>query len=122
MGVADHREQRPVLPRPVHDPVGVEDLVAAVLGVGLREHGEFGVGRVARHAAVGVAQVGDFLVVQGQPEARIGLLEIRQRDALQRPRRDVPEHGLRLVDRCEHAFGHPVVQKRADALSIYFLL
>jgi len=45
----------------------------------------------------------------GQPEARIGLLELRQRYALQRPRRDVPEHALRLIDRREHAFGHPVV-------------
>ncbi len=51
MGVADHREQRLVARRAVDHPGGVEDLVAAVLGVRLREHHQLDVGRVAASAA-----------------------------------------------------------------------
>ena len=48
MRVADHREQRSSsLRSPSIDPVGVEDFVAAVLGIRLREHHELDVGRVA---------------------------------------------------------------------------
>ena len=53
--VADHLEQRLVLLLAVDDPVGVEDLVAAVLAVGLREHHQLDVGRVAAERAVGLA-------------------------------------------------------------------
>ncbi|KAG1087419.1 hypothetical protein G6F40_013724 [Rhizopus arrhizus] len=38
VGVLDHPEQRAVLFLAVDGPAGVEDLVAAVLGIGLREH------------------------------------------------------------------------------------
>ena len=48
--VADHREQRFRLALAVDDPVGVEDLVAAVLGVRLREHHELDVGGIALRA------------------------------------------------------------------------
>ena len=47
LGVPDHPEQRPGLDDPVDDEVGVEDLVAAVLGVGLREHHQLDVAGVA---------------------------------------------------------------------------
>ena len=45
--VADHAEQRLLAALAVDDPVGVEDLVTAVLGVRLREHHQFDVRRVA---------------------------------------------------------------------------
>ena len=48
---ADHREQALVLRHAVDDPVGVEDLVAAVLGVRLREHHQLDVGRIAAERA-----------------------------------------------------------------------
>ena len=60
--VADHRKQRLRLALAVDDPVGVEDLVAAVLGVRLREHGELGVRRVATDRAVRTLEVLDLLV------------------------------------------------------------
>ena len=50
VGVADHREQRFGLRDAVDDEVGVEDLVPAMLGVGLREHHELDVGRIAAEA------------------------------------------------------------------------
>ncbi|KAG1314737.1 hypothetical protein G6F63_016151 [Rhizopus arrhizus] len=60
VGVLDHPEQRAVLFLAVDGPAGVEDLVAAVLGIGLREHHQFDVGGVA-------PQVGERL---GQPARR----------------------------------------------------
>jgi hypothetical protein len=37
---------------PVDGPAGVEDLVPAMLGIGLREHHQFDVGRVPTERAV----------------------------------------------------------------------
>src|SRR4030067_2387749 len=47
VGLADHAEQRIGLRLAVNDPVGVKNLVAAVLGIGLREHHKFDVGGIA---------------------------------------------------------------------------
>ncbi len=60
MGVADHAEQRQFALFAVDDPVGVENLVAAVLGVDLREHDQLGISRVALHLLVGFDQVVDL--------------------------------------------------------------
>jgi hypothetical protein len=48
--VADHREQRALALDAVDDEIGVEDLVAAVLGVRLREHHQLDIGGVAPEA------------------------------------------------------------------------
>ena len=53
MRVADHREQRLRLRDAVDDELGVEDLVAAVLGVRLREHHQLDIGRIAPEALEG---------------------------------------------------------------------
>jgi hypothetical protein len=45
--VADHREERLVHRAPVDRPRRIEDLVAAVLGIGLREHHQLDVARIA---------------------------------------------------------------------------
>jgi hypothetical protein len=47
MRFADHAEQRLVLGFAVDHPGGVENLVAAMFGIGLGEHHQFDVGRVA---------------------------------------------------------------------------
>ncbi len=47
MRIADHREQRLRLRLAVDHPVGIEDLVPAMLGIGLREHHQFDIGRIA---------------------------------------------------------------------------
>ena len=69
--LADHREQALVLRHAVDDPVGVEDLVPAVLGVRLREHHELDVGRIAAQAAEARVEVVDF--VGRQREAQFGV-------------------------------------------------
>ena len=80
--VADHREQRLRLLLAVDHPVGVEDLVPAMLGVGLREHHQLDVGRIALQARKVLPQVFDFVVRQRQPHVAVGALQ--RRDAAAR--------------------------------------
>src|SRR3546814_4449868 len=87
MGVLDHLEQR--LRRavalhvlPVDGPRRVEDLVPAVLGVGLREHHQFDVAGVAAELAEAFAQVFDLVLRERQAEACVGFLQAGECDAL----------------------------------------
>ena len=73
VGVADHFEQGAFALFAVDDPVGIENLVAAVLGVDLREHDELGIGRVALHLLVGLDQVVDLLIGHREAPVDVGL-------------------------------------------------
>ena len=115
MRVPDHAERRMGHFLAVDDPVGVEDLVAAVLGIGLRKHGQLGIGRIAVERPVGGPKIGDLALAHRQAQALVGLVQLLQRHALQPPRRDMPEQLLRLVQRGEDALGHAVVEQRRDA-------
>ena len=115
MRVADHGEERLGLRLAVDDPVGVEDLVAAVLRVRLREHGELGVGGVAPHGAVGALEISDLVGAQRQAEPRIRLPQLGDGNPLERPRRHALEEPRRVVERREHGLGHAIVQQRGDA-------
>jgi hypothetical protein len=57
----------------VDHPGGVEDLVAAVFGIGLGEHHQLDVGRVAAGLGEDVEQVIDFVVGQRQAERAVGV-------------------------------------------------
>ena len=70
LGLADHLEQRAVRGLAVHHPGGVEDLVAAVLGVRLREHRELDVGRVAALGPRPRQQVVDLVRGERQTQRR----------------------------------------------------
>ena len=109
VGVADHGEQGLRLPLAVDDPFGVEDLVAAVLGIRLREHRELGVGRIAPEPAIGVLQVFDLVSAQGETQGLIRLPDAG--DRLKRPRRNVLEQALRLLEGPQHRLGHAIVQQ-----------
>ena len=61
MGVADHVEQRLGLMCAVDHPVGIEDLVTAVLGVCLRKHHQFHIGGIASDTTEGLDKVIDFV-------------------------------------------------------------
>ena len=117
MRVADHREQRLRLARAVDDPVRVEDLVAAVLRIGLREHGELGVGRVAPEAAVGALEVLDLVLAQRQAELAVGFADVGNK--LQRPRRYVLEQATGVVEGAQHGLGHAVVQQSPQSGGIF---
>jgi len=75
VGVADHAEQALALGHTVDGELGVEDLVAAVFAVGLREHHQFHVGGVALEARERGHKVVDFIIGQGQAEAGVGGLQ-----------------------------------------------
>ena len=66
VGVADHVEERQGAFLAVHHPVGVENLVAAMLGIHLRKHDQLGVGGIPFHAPVAVDQVVDFVRAEGE--------------------------------------------------------
>ena len=70
VGVADHREQALRRGCAIDQPVRVEHLVAAVLGVRLREHHELDVARIARHGGELRGQVLDLVRRECEPETR----------------------------------------------------
>ncbi len=122
--VADHREQRLVLALAVDGPIGVEDLVTAVFAVGLREHHQLDVGRVAAELAVGVDQVVDLVV--GQRQAHLGVgdcqrtaagggIAAAQVDEAQRLGRQRVEQAVAVFARGDHGLGHAIVQVRGDS-------
>ena len=75
VGVLDHVEQRVVLVILVDGPLGVEDLVPAMLGIGLGEHHQFDIGGIALQLLVALDQVADLVIGEGQPELAVGLLQ-----------------------------------------------
>ena len=75
MGVTDHLEQAHRLGLTIDGPAGVEDLVPAVLGVGLREHQQLDIGRIAAEVRVTIGQIGDLIIAQGQTETEVGRTE-----------------------------------------------
>ena len=72
-GVLDHLEQRLGLLLTVDGPVGVEDLVAAVLGVCLGKHVELDVVGIATQPGEVLHQIVDFVVGQRQTQCHVGL-------------------------------------------------
>ncbi len=86
--MADHREWRLLHRDAVDAPVRIEDLVPAMLAVGLGEHHHFDVGRVASETRKHVRQVGDLAVREREPERGVYTLE-RERRLL--PEDDAPE-------------------------------
>ena len=75
VGVADHAEQAHRLRLPVDAELGVENLVAAMLAVGLREHHQFDIGRVALQLRERLHQVVDLVRGERQTELGIGRLQ-----------------------------------------------
>ena len=122
--VADHAEQRFLAALAVDDPVGIEDLVPAVLGVRLREHHQFDVGRVAPQLVPErVDQVVDFVL--GEREAEFGIGALERRPALREHRHRSERLGCvmgkerrRGLDGIDDAFGHAVVDDGGDRCTL----
>gem|GEM_PF-6716774 len=75
VGVANHRKERVILRGSIDFPSGVKDFMAAVLGVGLREHHEFDVGGVATKASKGGGEVVNFVGGEREAEFAVGGFE-----------------------------------------------
>ena len=121
---ANHAEERTRLRLTIHGPVGIEDLVATMLGVGLREHHQLDVSRVTPRCLKSRQQVIDLIVRQRQPHRDVGSAECsaparQHRHGLHRtPRQLGKERGQisRSVHRRNHRFGHAVVQHAGQGL------
>ena len=117
VGVADHGEQAEVLLLAVDGPVRVEDLVAAVLGIGLGEHHQLGVRGVAPQGGEALRQVVDFILRQRQAQLAVGggqrlAAAADHVHAGQRARPVVGEQHLGVLQPVEHGFHHAIVQRR----------
>ena len=107
-----------VLRLAVDDPARVEDLVPAVLGVGLREHHQLDVGRIAARASRSF-RAGSRSRRRTARDPCRGSRAPAQR-ARRRARRSsrAAAGGIRwkscarFLERCEHGLGHAVVQER----------
>ena len=127
VGVADHAEQALRLGHAVDGEVGVEDLVAAVFAIGLREHHQLDIGGIAPQRLECHQQIVDFVIRQRQPKAAVGVLQrlsvlrgaARQHLDIGHGRRLLrAEQRQRLVQRGHHAFGHAVMQQRSQLLAL----
>lgn len=115
--VPDHLEQRLGLRHAVDREPGIEDLVPAVLGVRLREHHQFRIGRIALQASVVCGQVLDLVGRQREAQRAVGVRERRdrvrsQRDVPERPRLATLEDARRSVEAGQHRLGHRVRDDR----------
>ena len=115
--VADHAEQRLRLRLAVDHPVGVENLVPAVLRIGLREHHQLDVGGVAAGTDEVLDKIRDFVFRQREPHLAVGAFQ-RDNAAIQhihrceRPGIEALEEPRRFLERREHGFRHAVVDQR----------
>src|SRR5690606_34680942 len=123
VSVLDHLEQGLVLFYADAGPTDVEDLVAAVLGVGLREHHQFHVGRVTAQRAVVIQQVIDFVVGQRQTQCFVGSYQRLAATGqnihdTQRRRFGVREQTRSGGAVFQHGFHHAVVQYRGSRSTV----
>ncbi|MND96220.1 hypothetical protein D3C80_885040 [compost metagenome] len=126
VGVLDHAEQAFFLSLAVDVPTGVEDLVAAVLGVGLGEHHQFDVVRVALEALEAGDQIVDLVFGQGQTQIDVGLGQRRAAAAedVHRGHRlglGVAEQAGGLFQLAQDHLSHAVVQHLGDDSGIGFV-
>ena len=70
--VSDHRKQRRCLLHAVDRPVGVEDFMATMLGIGLSKHHQFDITRVPLEFAKAFDEIVDFIRREGESEVSVG--------------------------------------------------
>jgi hypothetical protein len=123
VGRLDHAEQRLAACLAVDRPARVEDLVPAVLGVGLREHHQLDVGRVAFELRESVDEVVDLVVRQRETHLGVRARERRasfraQPDRHHRLAGQLDEQPRGIRGRIDDALGHPVVQHARDRVGL----
>ena len=77
MGIANHRKQRMLHAFTVNHPVGIEYFMAAMFGVGLREHHQLHVRGIAPDTGEVLNEVFNFIRRQGQAKLLIRCLQRR---------------------------------------------
>ena len=119
MRVPDHGKQRPILWFTVNGVIGVEYLVPTMLGIALRKHHQFGIGRISAHLGESIDEVFHFCPGKGQTQRLIVFLELLQPvgqdiNATQRSRIIVGEQTLSFLNRAYDSLDHSIMQKRLD--------
>ncbi len=117
--LANHAKEGLLLLHAVDREFSVEDLVAAVLGIGLREHHQFDVRGIAALAREGFNQVGDFVLGQREAHFAVGLfqcgaaacLDVHDRHGLAR---DVRKEHRGIGVGSEHRLRHAVKEALGD--------
>ena len=122
VGVLDHLEQGLVLLHAVDGPFGTEHLVAAVFRVGLSEHVEFHVGRVALELGEVLHEVVDFVGREREAHFLVGLHEgvaalVEHRNHIQRTRFFLAEEHFERGGVGEHGLGHAVMNLGGNFLA-----
>mmetsp|Transcript_6078 Transcript_6078/g.24396 ORF Transcript_6078/g.24396 Transcript_6078/m.24396 type:complete len:644 (+) Transcript_6078:1983-3914(+) len=123
LGVADHAEQAQRLGLAVHREGRIEDLVPAVLAVGLREHHQLDIAGVAAELLEVGFEVVDLVARQRQAELDIGLLQrgaalAQHVDMGERLRGAFVEQVLGVLAAEADRFGHAVVQQRRAGVEL----
>ena len=85
-----------------------------MLGVGLREHHQFDVVRIAAQVDVTHAQVVDLILRQRQPQTGVGALQFSQRDHVQSAACRCGEQRSGLIGIGQQRLGHRIVQRFGD--------
>ncbi len=111
---ADHAEQRLGLRLAVDHPIRVEDLVPAVLGVGLSEHHQLDIGGIAADTGEIFREVCDFVFRQRKPHVAVGAFQDRRASAhhvhcRERPGLEMLEQAGGILKRGKHRFRHTVM-------------
>ena len=122
--MADHAEHALVLRHAVYRELGIEDLVAAVLAVGLGKHHQLHVGRVAPQVGEGVDQVVNFVAGQGQTKTRVGfhqcgLTALKHIHMVHWRGLQGTEQGQSLRALQHGALSHAVMQQGCDLLQLF---
>ncbi|MNF60032.1 hypothetical protein D3C84_416360 [compost metagenome] len=123
VGVLDHAEQAFFLALAVDVPTGVEDLVTAVLGVGLGEHHQFDVVRVALEALEAGHQVVDLVFGKGQAQLDVGRFQrgttaTEDVDGSQRLGLGMAEQAGGFFKLVQYQLSHAVVKDVGDSSGI----
>ena len=118
----DPLEQRALLLLAADEPLGVEDLVPAVLAVRLREHHQLDIRRIAAELAVARDEVLDLVVGEREAEALARFAQRRRRRRRRAARTRAAAASppgattfARSLLAHDHALGHAIRQHRADS-------
>ncbi len=115
VGIANHAKQTLGLRLPVNHPIGIENLVTAMLRVGLRKHHQLDIRGIALKVLEIFQQIINFVLGQRQPPILIGLRQGRTATAEHIHRAQglgfshMKQHSG-IVQRRQHRFRHPIMQ------------
>ena len=121
--VANHAEQTARLRYAVNCEVGIKNLVAAVLTVGLRKHHQLNIGGIAIELGESIDQILDF--VGGQSQAKVDIGFFQRNHPTQQHVNSLQWRGLQfrkqrscLFTVRHHALGHTVMQQNGGLMAL----